>query len=550
MTIQADTNVEAPRVDQQVARALKRRGVQYVFGIPGGGSSIDLIEACQAVGIPFVLVQHETAAALMAVVCGELTGSCGVCVSIMGPGATNLAGGASYAYLERHPLLCVTECYGPAQAPLMSMQKIDHAAMFMPMGKGSVTLTPDDPGGQIERAVQMAQRERPGPVHIDLPHDVMGLPGSLGPPPAKDEAPEEPKPTGDLDAIVDALNKADRPVLIVGPVVQRQDAADNVVRLAEKLQMAVMVTSKARGVIPEGHPLFAGVMSGVYREDTFEGQIMGQSDLVLAVGLDRMELLSPWRYPQRLIALDAIEVPDEETVGRPFLKASGPLVELLSSLEAGLRPRRTWEVSALRDFWSEALETLGANETRLNAASLLARARELAPADSILTTEAGVYGRVNLYVWKVNDPATYLDSSGANTMGFSIPAALAAALVRPEQKAIALVGDGGFLMRVSELETAARMKLAPVIIIFDDGTLAMIRIKQQSKGYARLGVDLAQTDFVRIAESFGGQGWEVRSLEEFDRAFGQALSFDRLAVIDARLDPDVYASHIRYIRGG
>ena len=550
MSLRADPHPVETRVDRLVASALKQRGVPFLFGIPGGGSSIDLIEACGREENSFVLVQHETTAAMMAVVCGELTNSCGVCVSIMGPGATNLAGGASYAYLERHPLLCLTECYGPAQAPFTSMQKIDHAQMFGAFCKASITLDSGDPAGQILEAIRIAQEERPGPVHLDVPIDVMPSRGSIATSVAQEESSVDAQDkTGDLGAIAQAINRAERPLLIVGPVVQRQKAEDKVLRIAEKLQLAVMLTSKARGVIPEDHPLFAGVMSGVYREDTFEGRMVHQSDLILAVGLDRMELLSPWKWPQPLLALDAIEVPDEETVGQPLLKASGPLNELLESLEVGLQPRRVWDISMLQDFWSETLHTLGATDTHLNAASLLSRARQLAPRDAILTTEAGVYGRVNLYVWKVYDPSTYFDSSGANTMGFSVPAALAAALVRPAQKAIALVGDGGFLMRASELETAARLKLAPIVVIFDDGTLGMIRIKQQSKDYARLGVDLAQTNFVRLAESFGGRGWEVRTLEEFDSAFKKALSSDRLTVIDARLDPEIYASHVRYIRG-
>jgi acetolactate synthase-1/2/3 large subunit len=535
------------RVEHKVAAALKRNGVPYVFGIPGGGSSIDLIEACRGEGIPFVLVQHETSAALMAVVCGELTGSCGVSISIMATGAVNLAGGAVYAHLERHPLLCITECYGPQQAPLMSLQKVDHAQAFAAYCKDSVTLGAGEPGRQIDEAIRLALTERPGPVHIDFPLDV----GSSGES-YTNAGPGEPALStidGDLDAIADAINGAERPILIAGPVVLRQHAGKNLLRLAEKLQMAVMVTSKARGVVPEDHPLYAGVMSGVYTAGTLEERIIARSDAIVAVGLDRMELLSPWRYTQTLLALDAINVPPEEAVGRPSFTAAGPMPELLDSLTDGLRERQAWHAPEIREYWDEAMRVLGAEDTDLNAAAVLARARRAAPNDAIVTTEAGVYGRVSLYAWKVYEPGTYFDSSGANTMGFSIPAALAASLVKPNRKTICLVGDAGFLMRAAELETAARLNLAPIIIIFDDGTLGMIRIKQRSKEYARDGVDLAQTDFVRLAESFGGTGWEVRTLEQFDSAFGSALASDSLSVIDVRLDPDVYAAHIKPIRG-
>lgn len=533
------------KIDNEVAEALKRANVTYLFGIPGGGTSIDLIESCNEVGIPFVLVQHETSAAIMAVVCAELTNSCGACISIMGPGAINLASGAGYAFWERHPLLCFTESYGLAKAPKMSIQRMDHAQMFSAFSKGSVILSNNDPGKQIDDSISLAISERPGPVHVDFPMDT-----SVNPEVNSEYIPTEVKTfNGDLDAIANAIKNAKKPLLVVGPVVQRVGANDQLLALAEKLQVAVMVTSKARGVISEDNPLFVGIMSGVYQADTFEGRIVDQSDLVLAVGLDRMELLSPWSYTQPLIALDSIDVPADETVGTPLFTASGPIGDMLEYIENTSQQRKCWDVSAIEDFWNDAMKTLRATDSTLNAASLLHHARKIAPEDAIVSTEAGVYGRVNLYVWKVYDSETYFDSSGANTMGYSIPAALASSLVRPSQKSIALVGDAGFLMRVSELETAARLKLSPVIIIFDDGTLGMIRIKQRAKEYAREGVDLAQTDFVRLAQSFGGIGWEVRTLEEFDTAFEKALSSDKLTVIDARLDPDVYASHIRYIRG-
>ena len=290
-------------------------------------------------------------------------------------------------------------------------------------------------------------------------------------------------------------------------------------------------------------------MSGVYRGETLEGRLMSRSDVIVAVGLDRMELLSPWKHTQPLLTLDAIQVPESETVGEPALTASGPLSDLLDSLTAAVRRRATWQASEIRDFWEEAMQELGATSTDLNTASVLVRARQMAARDTVLTSEAGVYGRVALYAWKVYEAGTFLDSSGANTMGFSVPAALAASLLRPAQKTVSLVGDGGFLMRAGELETAARLKVAPVIVIFDDGTLGMIRVKQQAKEYAREGVDFVQTDFVRLTESFGGVGWKVETLEQFDTAFGEALESDRLHVIDLRLDADVYAAHTGPIRG-
>ena len=531
------------RAAREMAAAFGDAGIPYMFGIPGGGSSIDLIEACRDEGIGFVLTQHETSAALMAVVCGELTGSCGVSISIMAPGAANLTGGAAYAFLERHPLLCITECYGADTAQRIGMQKIDHSSTFASTCKASITVGSNDPRGQIAAAIRIAAAERPGPVHVDLPLEVSHTATVEEPPYASGAV------SGDLEAVADAVDRAARPIIIAGPVVLRQGAGERLVELAEKLQAAVMVTSKARGVIPEKHPLYAGVMSGVYREDTLEGDMMSRADLVLAVGLDRVELLSPWRYEHEIVAVDAMPVPEDERVGSPKAAASGPLSQLLGSLTDLVSPRTAWDPEELRDYWRAALGTLGAYDSDLNAASAIVRARKLAPTDTIVASEAGVYGRVNLYAWQVNDPATCFDSSGANTMGFSVPAAMAASLVRPRQKAVSLVGDGGFLMRAGELETAARLGLSPIIVIFDDGTLGMIRVKQRAKGYAREGVDMTQTDFVRLAESFGAVGYEVRGLDQFESAFKTALESDRMSVIDVRVDPDRYLGHVKPIRG-
>jgi len=546
------TNVPAkrqyyPKVSDVFADTLKRNDVPYLFGIPGGGSAIDLIESCKSVDIPFVLVQHETTAAMAAAVTGELTGTCGVCVSIMGPGATNLAGGASYSLWERHAVISLTEAYPLAQASQMSLQLMDHSRMFSSFSKASEVLDITDPAGQLVRLMTLAKRERPGPVHLDLPNDLLNA-ESGGLNDVKEGIPGKKPIVGDLDAIVSAINRSEKPVLVIGPAVVRSGASQTIVELAEKLRVAVLVTSKARGVIPETHPLFAGVLTGIYHPSTFEGKIISSSDLVVAVGLDRMELLAPWRYQQPIVSIDSIDTSDEQ-VGTPLHTVHGSLGELLALVIRIVKPKQAWDSEELSHFWNSAIRVLQGSQAELNAAALLVKARDMAPDDTILVTETGIYNAVNLFTWKVPSPDLYFGSSGANTMGFALPAVIASSLVRPLQKTIALVGDGGFLMKASELETLARLKLAPTIIVFNDGTLGLIRVKQEAKGYARDSVDLASVDIAALARSFGGWGEQVHSLAAFESAFERSLQSDRFTVIDARLDPVVYASHMEPIRG-
>lgn len=530
------------------AETLKRKGVPYVFGIPGGGSAIDLIESCRKVGIPFVLVQHETTAAMSAMVVGDLTDSCGVCMSIMGPGAANLAGGASFGLWERHAVLNLTESYPPVQTQQMSLQRMDHAQMFTSFSKTSEALSIHEPAAQIERLMNLARAERPGPVHLDVPNNSLSESSKFGDSTPYVDDNSDPQIVGDLDAIVDAIDGSHKPVLVVGPAVVRADACVDLLSLAEKLSASVVVTSKARGVIPEDHPLFAGILTGVYGESTFEGRIIHRSDLIVTVGLDRMELLTPWRYPQALVSIDATDTRDEQ-IGNPAHSVFGPLKQLVAQIADTVRPANAWSEDEIRRFWEHVRSALSADSDELNSTTLLELARQLAPDDTILVTETGIYNAVNLFTWKVPAPRRYFGSSGANTMGFSLPAALASSLVRPRQKTVALVGDGGFLMKVSELETLAREKLAPIIVVFNDRSLGLIRVKQASKGYHRDAVDLAPVDFVRLAQSFGGRGERVNTLDAFQAAFKAALDADRFTVIDARLDPDVYASHMKAIRG-
>ena len=535
-------------VGDAFAKALKRGGVPYVFGIPGGGSAIDLIEACRTVEIPFVLVQHETTASMSAIVAGELTGSCGVCMSIMGPGAANLVGGSSFGLWERHAVLSLTESYPTAQAPRMSLQLMDHSQMFMSFSKASEVLNDDHPGEQASRLMSLALAERPGPVHLDIPNDLLTRRAGTGNHSTSHAQEDAIKVVGDLGAITDAVDKAVKPVLVVGPAVVRVEACDELRMLAERLGAAVVTTSKARGVIPEDHPLWAGIITGVYGDTTFEGRIVGQSDLIIGVGLDRMELLSPWNYSQPLVSIDSIDTSAEQ-VGSPTHTVHGPLDRILAQLTEAVQPAEAWSMAELSEFRGYVRSSLLADSVDLNSATLLERAQSMAPPDTTLVTETGIYNAVNLFTWKVHAPNLYFGSSGANTMGFSIPAALASSLVRSTQKTVALVGDGGFLMKASELETLAREKLAPIIIVFNDRSLGLIRIKQAAKGYERDAVDLAPVDFAKLAQSFGGRGERVATLAAFEAAFTAALDDDRFTVIDARLDPDVYASHMGPIRG-
>ena len=528
---------------------LKSQGVKRIFGIPGGGSSVDLIDACSKEHITFELVQQESSAAIMAVVSGELTSSLGACISIMGPGAANLASGASYAYLERHPLLVFSECYGPKISPSMTLQKIDHQSLFNSVSKGSNVLDEMRTKSCLTEAVLTAKTERPGPYHIDIPNalltsDYLGTSDDLN-----DCSDSDSSDISAVTQIADTINSSERPLLVIGPMAARENLGHLLIDLIEKAGIAFMVTSKARGIITEDHPLYAGIVSGVYATNTFEAGMIGRSDLIIGVGLDRSELLSGWQHDQPFIEIDSIYIEEDEKITTPIFTTYGQVSEVIKGITDGVINKNRWPLEFLSEYWSNVRGNLRINSDTFNSGAVIGLCRELCPDETILCTEAGVYGRVGLYAWKVKGNRTYFDSSGANTMGFSIPAVISASLELPNQKSIAFVGDGGFMMKISELETIARMKTKPIIIVFNDGTLGMIRIKQKQKGLARDGVDLYQPNLVKIAESFGGRGRLVQDISEFKTALDQALKSDTFEIIDLRFDPDIYAADIPLIRG-
>ena len=530
------------------ADELKSHGVKRIFGIPGGGSSVDFIDACMTRDIKFELVQQESSAAIMAVVSGEITSSIGSCISIMGPGATNLASGASYAFLERHPLLVFTECYGLPLSSHMTMQKIDHQSLFSTVSKGSKILDENQTKSLIRDAIKISKDERPGPYHLDIPNNLI-FKEYLGDTENFQEDKFSESDFSSIDRIAETIDKSDFPLVILGPLVHRENLSDSIKKMLEKSGIAFMVTSKARGVISEDDPFYAGIVSGVYSENTFEDSMISKSDLIIGIGFDRSELLSPWKHQQPYIELDSIYIPEEEKVTEPYLNAFGDLEKIIKNITDQIKNRQCWSKDDLKKFWAETRFLLGVGTEEFNPGSVIGLSREMTPNKTIISTEAGVYGRVGLYAWKVENKNTYYDSSGANTMGFSIPAIIAASLEISDQKSVAFVGDGGFMMKVSELETIARLGLKPVILVFNDGTLGMIRIKQSQKGLPRAGVDLYQPDLVKIAQSFGGEGYIVNDLISFKYAFDKALENDKFTIIDLRFDPDVYASPIKLIRG-
>jgi acetolactate synthase-1/2/3 large subunit len=535
----------SPTVAVALVQALAESGVRRIYGLPGGGSSLDLIEAAAAHGIDFVLTRNENAAVMMAGAMAEVTGVPGVALTTKGPGLANAANGTAYASLDRAPVLVVTDGFTDAQRGYITHQVFDQAAMLAPVVKGRTRLAGADPGREIRDALALATALPQGPVHVELTGEVArrAVPGGLPPVvPAVAVALD----SSALAAARALLDGARKPVVIVGMEARRHAGA--VRRFAAMLDCPVLPTYKAKGVVPDADPRVTGVFTGGAQE----AECVGQADLIVLVGLDPVELiLQPWPYRIPVLELSAVRYPVHYV--KPEVSVLGPLEAALDAL-APREPAPGWTPAAISGLRAGVLETLAygpvaegvaPDRAVLRAARAYAR-HGVAPR---ITVDAGAHMFSAAAFFPCGDPGDLLISNGLATMAFALPAAIAAALDDPSRPALCMTGDGGLLMCLGELVTAVQQRARIVVMVFNDGALSLIDVKQQSRTLPPRGVRWDRTDFATTMRGCGGLGLLARSEAELDAALETALRADGPALIDVHVDAAGYGRQLKAMRG-
>lgn len=523
-----------------IVEALAAFGVRRMFGIPGGGSSLDIIEAGARRGLDFVLVRTETSAAMMAAATAEITGAPGVVLTGLGPGAAAAANGVAYAFLDRAPVVILTDCFDAERDAYVSHQALDHGAMFGPIAKGSMRLKAGDGAADIVALLERAVAHPQGPVHLDLSSRLAASPATRGAERRKAAAAEI-----DADAVAAAkrlIAGAKRPVMIVG--VQAREAADSVRALAASLNCAVLATYKAKGIVSEHGHHAVGLTTG----GAVEAPTLSQADLIILVGFDPVELIpQPWRYSAPIIEVGRV-------AGLPHYKAPdvsliAPLAESLGAI-GGARGASQWtpqEILRLRHGMHERLRVR--SERGLSPSALVEATLRRAPRGARATVDAGAHMFSAMAFWQAEEPSGVLISNGLSTMAYALPAAIASALAEPERAAVCFTGDGGLLMCLSELATAVERRCKIVVVVFNDAALSLIDIKQQKRQMPTRGVRYGAVDFAAIARGFGCRVWKVADETALDRALGEAFAGDGPALLDVQVDPSAYPRQIEAMRG-
>ena len=534
-----------------MAGFLKNKGVDRIFGIPGAGSSTSLMEAAASVGIETILTGHETSAAIIASVYGEIKGIPGFCFSIPGPGATNMTTGVAYAYLERSPLLAVTERQNVRNYESIYTQRIDQATLYAPITKANFTITSESTQEIMAKAYKLSLENRPGPVHLDFPKDEADREAAFRSTGFTEQirlSHQEPKSLKEAGPILERIEQSRMPMLISGIESKRSGANAELTALAERLGCPVMVSAKSRGSFDESHPLYAGIFLGSFSKGTFEDDVISKSDLLILVGLDPVELLpKPWSLDVPIIHMSPCA--DVDCIYSAEIEVVGDIRTILNTLVHAELSRKSWDPAIIEGFRDNIRELLTKSEDALPLHHIIQCTRRLLPPDGVLCVDIGAFNSMVQYLWQVRQPNTYFTTKGLSTMAFALPAAIGAKLAMPDKQVVCFIGDGSLLMCLHDLSLCSRLNLPIVIVVFSDEALGLIKVKQQQKGMRPVGIALKNPDWPALMEAFGGKGFRAKTAAEFDQAMEAAVSDGGLCLIEAVLDPETYGDHLELIRG-
>jgi acetolactate synthase-1/2/3 large subunit len=512
-----------------------------VFAFPGGGSNLDVIEELGSRGVEVVVAHSEGGAAFMAATVADLSGRPATLLVGLGPGVANAVNGVAHAWLDQSPLLVVSDRFAADELDTSGHQVLDHAALLAPVTKWHVTLTAANAREAVRRALAEAMTPPCGPVHIELPRDVAGAAVGDAFPAGTDQvsaAPEIPP------AVAAALTAAFQPLLLVGDEAAGA-SQETLVALAEQLRAPVLTSYKGKGVFPERHPLWCGIVTNAAVES---GVLLG-ADAIVAIGLDPVELLPrPWTAPPPLLSLRA------HGEAAPGYGATCELIgdvptlvgELRAALGACASKVTAESVATARDAMLSRLRI----PAPFSAVEVVEAVLAAAPASTTVTVDAGAHMFAATWFWRSTEPQRFLISNGLATMGYAVPAAVAASLARPGEPVLAFTGDGGFLLHGAELETAVRLGAKIVVIALNDSSLSLIRIKQEDKRYRRAAVDYAHVGLADVGRALGAAGTTVDDAAGLRAAVSAALDADCPSVIEVLLPGSEYRALQHAIRGG
>ncbi len=526
-----------------IVATLKAAGIPRGFGIPSG-NVLPLMEAMRKGGVDFVLTAHEGSAGFAADVTGRLTGAPGLCIATLGPGATNLATGIGDAWLDRSPLLAITCNLNTDQLGRRIQMGIDHHALFKPITKATLPLRRGEIGATLVRALQLALSEPQGPVHLDLPEDV-ALAETNEPMPAR-AVPIMLAPAADgaIQRAAELIAAARRPIAVIGASALRIGDPALLLRAIERYRLPFATTTMAKGLIDEQHWLSLGCIERACRQ--LQRRLLRSADLIVGLGYDTVEVeYEAWIGDTRLLQID-IEPVDIAPSVKLVHQVVGDLALSLARLGASPGAARgTWTPDEIADHRRAFHAALRPAKGSFTAHAAIDVVRSALPRNGVLCFDVGAHTHQIASQWTAFSPKTFLITNGWSSMGFGLPAAIAAKLARPDLPVVCLIGDGCFQMTCGEVATAKRLGLALPIVVLDDKWLALIKVKQIRRQFTLYGTELQSEAYGEPpAHYFGVPALGVRNAAELADAVKVALAANGPTVIEAVVDSEHYSDTV------
>ena len=514
---------------------LVTEGVKYIFGVPGE-ENLAFLESVRKSSIKFVATRHEQAAGFMAATIGRLTGNPGVCLSTLGPGATNLMTAVAYAQLGAMPTLFIT-----GQKPIKSskqghFQIIDTVQMMRPLTKLSRQLIEANlVAPSVKEAMKLAREERPGAVHLELPEDIASEMVTIAPYITPTTHPR--RPIAEAKAIAQAITMiqdAQHPLLLIGAGANRKRSSAMITAFIEKTKIPFFTTQMGKGVVSEDHPQYLGTAAlsgGDYIHDA-----VVRADLIINVGHDTIEkppFLMDFNSDQQVIHLNfSSAIPD--LIYEPQLEVVGDIANAVWQISEGLVIPSHWDFSVFTSIKKDLHADL--SENHFSPYHLIEDLRSCLEHDDIVSLDNGMYKLWFARHYITYAPNTLLLDNALATMGAGLPSAMAAKMLNPAKKVVAVCGDGGFMMNSQELETAKRLDLDLVVLVLVDQSYGMIAWKQQSMHLTSFGLDFNNPDFVEYAHAYGVNGHKLNDSHLLKEALDLAFTQGGIHLIEVPID--------------
>ncbi len=533
-------------------KALEAEGVEYIFAVPGE-ENLDLLEALRKSGIRVIVTRHEQGAGFMAATYGRLTGRAGVCLATLGPGATNLVTTAAHAQLGAMPMVMIT-----GQKPIKAgkqgaFQMLDVVRMMEPLTKYARQLwSAGNVPARVREAFRLAQEERPGAVHLELPEDI-----------AREEtdaplirASQVERPRAHPDSIAEAarlIQEAHCPILLLGAGANRQQTCEALSAFVDKTRIPFLTTQMGKGVIDERHPCYLG--TAALSSGDFLHRAIEVADLIVNAGHDVVEkppfimgrLGNQQGDPDgaaeagsaRVIHLNHLPA-QVDAIYHPHLGVIGDITTSIEALTRAVTAQPHWDFARVRQaregLEAHLKERVDDDAFPMVPQRIVADVRRSMPDDGIVALDNGIYKLWFARNYKAYQPNTVLLDNALATMGAGLPAAMGARLVHPDRKILAVCGDGGFMMNSQELETAVRLDMSLVVLILRDDAYGMVRWKQQDMGFGDFGLRYGNPDFVQYADSYGAHGHRVARAADLAPLLAECLDASGVHVIDLPVD--------------